>query len=503
MVWTDHGTTTSAPPNPILAPTPDASPGTTAGGARILRRIASTGLVGADIIALAIAAAAAYGGRQILLDHASDLVANVIDAAGILAVGWFVSIWLFGGYRARYVPAGAELYRAVLRATLASAGIAGTVVFLGGIELSRVYFVLFFLIGPVLLLAIRFTARRLVNRARAGGRFREAVIMVGALPHVDDLARTISRESWLGYDIVGALTPDGDPRATSAFGIPVLGSEEQLMDVIEREHPAVLLFTAGSESSAEEFRRTSWRLEEYDIDVIVAPALTEIAADRLTMRPVAGLPLVHLDKPRSRDSLRWYKRLFDITASALGLLLISPLLLIIALVIKVHDGGPVIFRQQRVGRGGETFEFFKFRSMVTDAERVLSQLQSDSRQDSGNAVMFKMRSDPRITRPGRFLRRYSLDELPQLYNVLKGDMSLVGPRPALPREASGYNDIARRRLTIRPGITGLWQVSGRSELSWDETVRLDVYYVDNWSFMQDLQILTRTIRAVLAPSGAY
>lgn len=503
MVWTDHGSQLRARAHPVLAPLPDASPGTTAGGAKILRRMVSAGLVAADIISLSIASAAAYGGRQLLLEDAPDLVANVIDSAGILAIGWFVSIWLFGGYRARLVPAGPEIYHAVLHATLAAAGISGTVVFLGGIELSRVYFVLLFLMGPVLLLANRFTARRVVNHYRAAGRFREAVLMVGALQHVDDLAGTISRERWLGYDIVGALTPRGDPRTSSPHGIPVLGSEEELMDVVERERPAVLLFTAGSESSAEEFRRTSWRLEEYDIDVIVAPGLTEIAADRLTMRPVAGLPLVHLDKPRSRDSLRWYKRLFDVTVSALGLLVISPLLLAIALVVKLHDGGPVIFRQRRVGRGGETFVFYKFRSMVTNAEMVLEQLQQSESQDSGNAVMFKMRADPRITRPGRFLRRYSLDELPQLYNVLRGDMSLVGPRPALPHEVSEYNDIARRRLTIRPGITGLWQVSGRSELSWEETVRLDVYYVDNWSFMQDLQILRRTVSAVLAPAGAY
>lgn len=342
-----------------------------------------------------------------------------------------------------------------------------------------------------------------MNKLRNSGRFRQTVVMVGSLSHVDELSRIISRETWLGYDVIGALTPEGDARQFSAEGISVLGNEGDLLDTVRREKPAVLMFTAGAETSAEQFRRTSWQLENDEIDVIVAPALTEVAASRVTMRPVAGLPLVHLDMPRSQQSLRWGKRLFDIIASGLGLLIISPVLLIIALVVKLNDGGPVIFRQERVGRNGETFEFLKFRSMVTNAEEVLRELRANDEQDSGNTVMFKMKRDPRITAPGRFLRRYSLDELPQLWNVLRGDMSLVGPRPALPHEVSGYNFDARRRLSVRPGITGLWQVSGRSDLSWDETVRLDMYYVDNWSFMQDVQILFRTVRAVVSSSGAY
>ncbi|MDO5663245.1 MAG: sugar transferase, partial [Brachybacterium sp.] len=213
-------------------------------------------------------------------------------------------------------------------------------------------------------------------------------------------------------------------------------------------------------------------------------------------------PLVHMDLPRSRDALKWSKRLFDITLSATLLLVLAPVLAAIAVTVKLTDGHQVVFRQERVGRGGQSFEFLKFRSMVPDAETWISHIQ-DLQQDRGNDVMFKMADDPRITRPGRFLRRYSLDELPQLWNVLRGDMSLVGPRPALPSEVSTYDQDASRRLTVRPGITGLWQVSGRSDLSWNETVRLDIYYVDNWSFTQDVQILGRTVRAVLAPTGAY
>ena len=302
--------------------------------------------------------------------------------------------------------------------------------------------------------------------------------------------------------IVGAVTPGGIADS-SRLGIPVLGAERDLLAIAESAAPDMLLFTAGSTSSAEEFRRTAWKLEHERIGVIVVPALTEISADRVTMRPVAGLPLVHMDLPRARQALRWTKRLFDVVVATLVLVVISPLLAMIALRIRAHDGGPVIFRQQRVGRDGKHFEFLKFRTMVTDAEAVKVEMVERAVQDRGNTVMFKMQNDPRITAPGRFLRRFSLDELPQLWNVLRGDMSLVGPRPALPGEVERYDDDAKRRLHVRPGITGLWQVSGRSDLSWEDTVRLDTYYVDNWSFTQDIQILVRTVKAVLASSGAY
>ena len=209
-----------------------------------------------------------------------------------------------------------------------------------------------------------------------------------------------------------------------------------------------------------------------------------------------------MPRSRSRKALKKGKRAFDIAASAALLLVLSPVLAVIALCVRCGDGGPAIFAQKRVGRDGEPIEFLKFRSMVVDAEARLAELQQKQR-DRGNDVLFKMSDDPRITRVGRFLRRYSLDELPQLWNVLRGDMSLVGPRPALPSEVAGYDDDAHRRLAVRPGITGLWQVSGRSDLSWDDTVRLDLFYVDNWSFVQDLLILVRTVRAVVASRGAY
>jgi exopolysaccharide biosynthesis polyprenyl glycosylphosphotransferase len=225
-----------------------------------------------------------------------------------------------------------------------------------------------------------------------------------------------------------------------------------------------------------------------------------VSSERIRVRPVAGLPLLHLDRPRSQDALRWAKRTFDIIGSATMLAIGAPLMLWAAWQIKRHDGGPVLFRQTRVGRDGDYFTCLKFRSMVLDAESALAELHGEVGYEDG---LFKMQRDPRITKPGQWIRRFSIDELPQLVNVLRGHMSLVGPRPPLPLEVDRYTLMQSRRLRVRPGMTGLWQVSGRSDLSWTESIRLDLYYVDNWSMIQDLIILARTMGAVLSSRGAY
>jgi len=234
--------------------------------------------------------------------------------------------------------------------------------------------------------------------------------------------------------------------------------------------------------------------------MIVVPALTDISAQRLTVRPVAGMPLVDVDRPQAMAAARWIKRFWDVVGASLLLLLAAPVMGLVAISIKLEDGGPILFRQTRVGLKGAVFDCLKFRSMAPDAEARLAALAA---QNEGSGPLFKMTHDPRITRVGRFIRRFSLDELPQLWNALRGDMSLVGPRPALPTEVAQYDPDTRRRLDVRPGLTGLWQVSGRSNLSWEDTVRLDLYYVDNWSMVGDLMILARTARAVFGSSGAY
>jgi exopolysaccharide biosynthesis polyprenyl glycosylphosphotransferase len=220
-------------------------------------------------------------------------------------------------------------------------------------------------------------------------------------------------------------------------------------------------------------------------------------------QPVAGLPLIHVERPTYSGPTRVVKSAFDMVGAVLLLILFSPFMLAIAAVVKLDSPGPVFFRQERVGVDGTRFRMAKFRTMRVDAEAMLDELRRAQETDAGNEVLFKIKNDPRITRVGRFLRRYSLDEIPQLFNVVSGEMSLVGPRPPLAAEVAQYQNEVHRRLLVRPGMTGLWQVSGRSDLSWEETVRLDLSYVENWSITGDLMILFKTAKAVLSSSGAY
>ncbi|MDO5645898.1 MAG: sugar transferase [Dermabacter sp.] len=460
---------------------------------------------GADLVSLVAALLLAYVIRTQLptFSDAHDLSSNLASGLWVLVFGWVVAIAFHGGYNPRLLSTGSQLYSAITHATIYAAGFTGVILYLTGIPLSRVFFAVFFVLGPFFLLLNRLILRRVLNGLRSRGKWLMPTILVGSLPQVDAIGRTLKREGWLGYSIIGAISPEGDPRRHSRLGIEVLGSDGDLIDIVRERRPAILIFTAGSSFQGAEMRRLAWELGDFNVDMIVVPAISEIASDRVMMRPVAGLPLVHLDPPRAREALRWSKRAFDIVASAVGLVVTSPLLLVTAAVVKLADGGPVFFVHKRVGQGGKHFDFYKFRSMVPNAEEIRAAELEGAERDKGNAVMFKMADDPRITKPGRILRRYSIDELPQLWNVLKGDMSLIGPRPALPSEVRAYDADALHRLSVRPGITGLWQVSGRSDLSWDETVRLDLYYVDNWSFTQDISILTRTVRAVLASDGAY
>jgi exopolysaccharide biosynthesis polyprenyl glycosylphosphotransferase len=247
-------------------------------------------------------------------------------------------------------------------------------------------------------------------------------------------------------------------------------------------------------------RRLGWELENSNTELILVSRLTDVAGPRIHLRPISGLPMVHVDLPQYSGFAHAVKRVFDVLVAGLLLLVLSPLIAAIAMGVRLTSPGPVLFRQERVGAHGGRFAMLKFRSMVTDAEARLAELHD---LDEGNGVLFKMKHDPRVTPFGLVLRRYSLDELPQLWNVLVGDMSLVGPRPPLPSEVDRYEADVNRRLLTKPGITGLWQVSGRSDLSWDESVKIDLYYVENWSITGDLVILLKTARAVLASSGAY
>jgi exopolysaccharide biosynthesis polyprenyl glycosylphosphotransferase len=417
-----------------------------------------------------------------------------------LVIAWIAMITLRGGYDHGVFGAGTDEYKVVVNSSLLTAGLLGVGCYLTHFQISRGFFVLAFVIGPLLLVAGRYALRCSLHRARRRGSLTQRTMIVGGEEHVDAVASVLARESWLGYDVLGALTPSGPLQSRTEHGVRVLGEVDEAAALVRAYDADVVFVVAGAFHDPHKMRELVWDLESDRVQVVMAPGVTDVSSERIRVRPVAGLPLLHLDRPRSQDALRWAKRTFDIIGSATVLALASPVMLWTAWQIKRHDGGPVLFRQTRVGRDGDYFTCLKFRSMVVDAERVLTDLHSEVGYEEG---LFKLRQDPRITKPGRWIRRYSLDELPQLINVLRGDMSLVGPRPPLPLEVDRYTLMQSRRLRIRPGLTGLWQVSGRSDLTWDESIRLDLYYVDNWSMIQDVAILGRTIGAVLSPRGAY
>lgn len=452
-------------------------------------------------IVVVASAIAAIGRDSWEIFTSGGAVHESIGLDGPIVVGiWLACIVLVGGYATSLFDAGTAEFARVGRGSLLAAGLVGVVAYLTKHDLSRGFFLLAFTLGIPALLLGRLMLRRTLHSARRRGSFRHTVLLVGTPGAIDDVARVLRREKQLGYRVAGALTPDGTLGDETHAGIPVVGRSTDVADTVRALGADVVFFADGAVTSTDEMRQIAWDLEHDDVQVIVAPSVSDVSGARVRIRPVGGLPLIHVDPPRVTDASRWGKRLFDVVGASAMLLALAPLFLFLALRIKLDDGGPVLFRQTRVGRNGDTFACLKFRTMVVDAEALLAQLHADTGYADG---LFKMKDDPRVTRPGRLLRRFSLDELPQLLNVLRGEMSLVGPRPPLPLEVAQYSDRDARRLRVRPGLTGLWQVSGRSDLSWEEAIRLDLYYVDNWSALQDFSILTKTVRAVVRPSGAY
>jgi exopolysaccharide biosynthesis polyprenyl glycosylphosphotransferase len=462
-------------------------------------RLQLTFLYLGDALAIALALWVAVATRGLLPFAGQSDTVQIMHVAGpAIAAAWLVSLHIFGADSLRHLRAGATEYKRVLMATCAVAATVGIGSFLLRYDFPRAVFVLSFTIGSVALLGVRVLRRKAMAQIHSRGALNTPLVVAGDSGHVDAIAKVLRRESWLGYHVVGAITTDHVVRTPG--GLPVLGRVEDTVDVIADNGIDAVIFADGSFATPADFRRMAWQLEEHDIQMIVVPAITDTSAQRLVVRPVAGLPLVDVERPRAIASSRWIKRSFDIAGAALLLALTAPLMGLVALAIKLEDGGPVLFRQLRVGRKGELFECLKFRSMVVDAEARLAAL---AHLNQGAGPLFKLAHDPRITRVGNVIRKFSIDELPQFWNALIGDMSLVGPRPALPSEVARYDSDAMRRLDVRPGITGLWQVSGRSDLAWDDAIRLDLYYVDNWSMVQDLMILGKTANAVVGSSGAY
>jgi exopolysaccharide biosynthesis polyprenyl glycosylphosphotransferase len=446
---------------------------------RLVRLYQRVALVG-DAVAAAAASATATALRFHSWDQHVYLALSLV-----VPVLWCLLIAMKRGYEHRFLGRGPQEYRRVWEAGLLLFISTAVLSYSVKGDLARGYI---FLVVPLALgftTAHRWWLRWWARRLRARGLGVQKVLVVGPGEKAAELSRRLAEWGVGGLHAVAVY-----PRS----------AVDEVIAAVDATQAHVVAIIADHELSGQTLRRLSWELDEREVDLVVDAGLVDVAGARLSIHPVADLSLLHVQGSRPSGERMAAKAVFDRTLATVLLILASPAMLAIALAVKRTSSGPVLYRQTRVGVNGRPFTMLKFRSMVAGADGLLADLRALS---EGNEVLFKLKQDPRVTPVGSFLRRYSLDELPQLINVVRGEMSLVGPRPPLPSEVDTYDAIAVRRLRLRPGLTGLWQVSGRSDLSWEESLRLDLRYVDNWSLALDLLILMRTARAVLSGEGAY
>jgi exopolysaccharide biosynthesis polyprenyl glycosylphosphotransferase len=434
------------------------------------------------------------GGQSFLLDYRMLTL--------LFPLAWIGALAINRAYEARHLFVGTDEYARVVRSGLGLTAALAIFSFAFDLRLARGYVLIAVPLATVVGVCARYVYRRFLHRSWSRGERLNRVILVGHARSVADMTIRLRHESHHGLGIIGACLPPGLNGETTAGLPPVYGDFDDVAAAVSLSGADTVVVLSCPEIDGAALRRLAWQLERDEIDLIVASTLVDVAGDRTTIRPVDGLPMLHVEHPRLKGSARLVKSAFDRAGALMLLTLSAPVLAVVALLVMFGPGGrgPAVFRQERVGKDGRPFVLYKFRTMVVNAEARLQKLRDLNDTDG---ELFKMRKDPRVTPVGRWLRRYSLDELPQLVNVLKGDMSLVGPRPPLAREVAGYPADMRRRLVVKPGLTGLWQVSGRSDLSWDESIRLDLTYVENWSLAMDLAILARTVSAVARSSGAY
>ncbi|WP_375405070.1 sugar transferase [uncultured Amnibacterium sp.] len=421
-------------------------------------------------------------------------------ATAALLVLWLAVLKFFGTRSFRVTGSGFAEYGRVADASFRLFAVVAIAALLLQALPARGYILTAFPVGVLLLVASRWAWRQWLRGQRKHGRYMIRVLLVGAPASVEHLYDEFERRTYLGFEIVGACLPAG--RGVTGMEVPVgaLGTFDEVAKVASRERVHAVALAGSEDLPPEAVRRIGWQLESTGVDLMVAPAITEVAGTRIHTRPVGGLPLMYVDSPSYEGSKKAAKTVLDFGLTALGLLVVWPLMLATAIGVKLTSHGPIFFRQQRIGLNGKAFDVYKFRSMRVGADAELAALLQA--QGTSGTPLFKVDNDPRITRFGEFIRKFSLDELPQLFNVLKGEMSLVGPRPQRAEEVALYDNAAGRRLLVKPGITGLWQVSGRSDLSWEDTVRLDLYYADNWSFVDDFVIMLWTVKTVLQSRGA-
>jgi exopolysaccharide biosynthesis polyprenyl glycosylphosphotransferase len=399
---------------------------------------------------------------------------------------------------------GADEYVRLGRGMVAAAVALGLAGLATGVVSTRPWVFIVIPATAVVALGFRYLLRQVLHRARYEGECLLPVMAAGGIDTVRDLIRRTKDAPHVGWRVDAVCTVDGSgdsgPGAMEVAGVSVIGTLDGLADHVRRGGYRIVAITADPYWTPRRLQQLAWKLEGSGAEMVVAPTLMEVAGPRLHMTGVLGMPLLRVSAPAFTGGRRVVKEVVDRVGAFVLLTLGLPVMLVAAAAILVDSRGGVFYRQRRVGKDGKEFTILKFRTMVRNAHTLKAQF-ADANEGAG--PLFKMRADPRVTRVGAVLRRYSMDELPQLFNVLTGAMSLVGPRPPLPEESARYEDDVRRRLLVKPGLTGLWQVSGRSDLPWEEAVRLDLRYVEDWSLALDAMILWKTFRAVLGGQGAY
>jgi exopolysaccharide biosynthesis polyprenyl glycosylphosphotransferase len=447
-----------------------------------------------DTLIAAIAASAA-GVVSTRLGEAPSVVIPITTATLVV---WLAGLALFGSREPRVMGAGSSEYKRVANATGVAFGLLAV-----GFEIAqwdglRMQMIIALPAGVLALLVARWRWRAWLRMRRRLGEYASATLIAGKRRDVDYVMRQLALAD-NGYSVIALALSDEDVASDPGRVFAVRTADD--IARVAREVGADTLVVASVPDDDPDFSRSlAWQLEGTAAELIMSSRLADVAGPRISLSPIEGLPLIHVKIPVFEGAAHTLKRLLDLVVSTAACAVVALVTPVIALAISLDSPGPVFFRQQRVGRDGREFTMLKFRSMTDAAEQELAELLPSN---DGAGPLFKLRSDPRVTRVGRFLRRYSLDELPQFFNVLRGDMSISGPRPPLPSEVRNYEGRVFRRLYIKPGITGLWQVSGRSDLSWEDSVALDLRYVENWSVTLDLMIMWRTVKVMLRPVGAY
>lgn len=467
--------------------------------------------------------------RAVAEAHRTRLARRIVAADAVVAVAASAAGLTVGYAEGESVP---ELAAIVIGANLfwflrlwRSRPMALPLLQLGSPELRRVLVTAQLVYGPLVLIELLFPWMlphalfvasapvavagallvRLRFRSRAAAVAPVPTLVVGGFASATASARSLLQADTAGAQVVGVCLPANDAVVVDAIElsgtrIPVVGTDRTVIESVRETGAGIVVLTATDSLGPDDIRELMWQLAAEGVELVVTAGLPDVARARLVSGSVGRTPMTHVAAPQPARSYGLGKRLLDLTVAGAGVLVAAPVMLVIAAAVKADSRGPVLYRAQRVGAGGELFDMIKFRSMYVDADVRRDVLADD---DMGAGPLFKVKNDPRVTRVGRFIRRYSLDELPQFFNVLGGSMSVVGPRPALAHEVEQYPPVMLRRMLVKPGVTGAWQVNGRSNLSWDESIRLDVGYVENWSLGRDVGIIARTVRTVLASDGAY